>query len=297
MTITRERGGSSLARDHARAARRPTVGRPVGRLLRYRSRRVVPGERGMAVTRWDVLVLLRAAAVAAVALGIAWLVTAVTDEGGLSWGERAGRALPVTPLCSAVGVWGALAPVRARGEALALGALGRSPGQLVAAAVAGGALVALVAALAVGALRSVEVAGFFPTAAHANAWHWQDGGFDNRVQGLRVAADGAPTRLPGPREPSLGATAIPPHGRAAAATTTALSGAALSILAAHALLGLGTGSRRRTRWATFAAAMTAMAASVVLFQAAAVRHVPAMAGALPWLAVVVFAHRLYRDPS
>jgi hypothetical protein len=43
--------------------------------------------------------------------------------------------------------------------------------------------------------------------------------------------------------------------------------------------------------------MTAMAASVVLFQAAAVRHVPAMAGALPGLAVVVFAHRLYREPS
>jgi hypothetical protein len=249
------------------------------------------------VTRWDILVLVRAVAVSSVALGIAWLVTTVTDEGGLSWGERAGRTLPVTPLCSAVGVWGALAPVRARGEALALGALGRSPGQLVSAAVAGGALVALLAALAVGTLRSVEVAGFFPTAAHANAWQWRDGGFNNQVEGLRVDLDGAPTRLAGPRDPSPGPTAIPWHGRGAAAATTALSGIALSMLAAHALLGLGAGRRWRARWATFLVATTAAATNIALFQAAAVRHVPAMTGALPWLAVVVFAHRLYRVPS
>jgi hypothetical protein len=249
------------------------------------------------VTRWDILVLLRAAAVASVAVGIAWLVTAVTDEGGLSWGERAGRTLPVTPLCSAIGVWGALAPVRARGEALALGALGRSPGQLVAAAVAGGALMALLAALAVGTFRSVEVAGFFPTAAHANAWQWQDGGFNNPVQGLRVGADGAPARLAGPREPSPGLMAIPPHGREAAAATTALSGMALSMLVAHALLGLGADRRSRARWTTLLVGTGAVAINVALFQAAAVRHVPAMTGALPWLAVILFAHRLYRVPS
>jgi hypothetical protein len=251
----------------------------------------------LSVTRWDVLVLVRAVAIASVALGIAWLVTAVTDEGGLSWGERAGRALPITPLCSAVGVWGALAPVRARGEALALGAIGRSPGQLVAAAVAGGALVALMAALAVGTLRSVEVAGFFPTAAHANAWRWRDDGFDNAVQGLRVATDGAPTRLAGPRESSLGLTAIPLHGRAAAAATTALSGAALSMLVAHALLGVGARAARRASWVVLLTAAAAAVTNVVLFQAAAVRHVPALMGALPWLVVVLFAHRLYRAPA
>lgn len=250
---------------------------------------------GIRATRWDVFVLLRAAAVGAVALGMAWLVTAVTDEGGLSWGERAGRALPITPLCSAVGVWAALAPVRARGEALALGALGRSPGQMVGAAVAGGALVALVAALAVGTLRSVEVSGFFPTAAHANAWSWDGGAFTNRAEGLRVEADGAPTKLPGPREPSF-ATTIPAHGRAAAATTTAVAGTALSMLVAHAILGGGYAPRRRAPWATLLA-MTAAAMNVVLFQAAAVRHVPAMVGALPWLGVVLLAYWRYREAS
>ena len=256
------------------------------------------GARVFSVTRWDVLVLLRAAAVASVALGIAWLVTAVTDEGGLSWGERAGRALPVTPLCSAVGVWGALAPVRARGEALALGALGRSPGQLVAAAVAGGALISVVAALAVGTMRSVDVAGFFPTAAHANAWHWRDGEFVNPAEGLRVGADGVPARIAGPREASRELTAIPPGGRAAAATTTALSGAALAMLVAHLLLGPGAPSEGRgVPWGMIAAAIAPIATNVGLFQAAAVRLVPAMTGALPWLAVVVFAVRLYRVPS
>jgi hypothetical protein len=254
------------------------------------------GGYGAPVTRWDMLVLLRAAAVALVALGIAWLVTAVTDEGGLSWGERAGRTLPVTPLCSAVGVWGALAPVRARGEGLALEALGRSPGQVALAAIAGGALVALVAALSVGTVRSVEVAGFFPTAAHANAWQWKDGGFVNASKGLRVAVDGAPTRLEGPREPSAGAMSIPSYGRAAAATTTALSGAALAMLVAQALLGFGDGALRRSRWSMAAAALTAIAANVVLFQAAALRLVPAMTGALPWLVVVGFAGWGYREP-
>jgi hypothetical protein len=248
------------------------------------------------VTRWDVHVLVRAATVAAVVLGIAWLVTAVTDEGGLSWGERVGRTLPVTPLCAAVGVWGALAPVRARGESLALAALGRSPAQLAAAAIAGGALVALAAAVSVGTMRSVEVAGYFPTAARANAWRSQDGGFVNGAKGLRVGIDGVPARLAGPREPSMGPMAIPPHGRAAAAVTTALSGTALAILAAQALLGTSAERRRKRRWGMAAAATAAVAVNVVLFQAAAVHLVPAMTGALPWLGVVGFAFWAYREP-
>src|SRR6516225_7575407 len=86
-------------------------------------------------TRWDSRLFLRAAVVAVAALALAWLVTAATDEGGISWGERAGRALPLTPGCAAIGVWAALAPSVARGEVRALEALGRSPAQIGAAAV------------------------------------------------------------------------------------------------------------------------------------------------------------------
>src|SRR5260221_5419738 len=100
----------------------------------------------MRVTRWDANVLSRAAMIALLALALAWLVTAATDEGGVPWGERAGRTLPLAPLCAAIGAWGALAAVRARGEALALEALGRSPGGITAAAVGGRAGVGLVAA-------------------------------------------------------------------------------------------------------------------------------------------------------
>src|SRR5579871_4525753 len=108
------------------------------------------------MTRWDVHALLRAAGMAVAALALGWVLTAATDEGGVSWGERAGRTLPLTPLCAAVGAWGALAPVRARGEALALEALGRTRAQIAGAAVAGSAAVALVAALAMATVHAVS---------------------------------------------------------------------------------------------------------------------------------------------
>src|SRR6185312_432760 len=118
------------------------------------------------VTRWDAIVFFRAAVLAALALGLACLITAATDEGGVAWGERAGRTLPLTPICAAVGAWGALAAVRARGEVRALEALGRSRVQIAAAAVAGAAAVALVAAMCVGGLGGVDVAGFYPATVH-----------------------------------------------------------------------------------------------------------------------------------
>jgi hypothetical protein len=255
-------------------------------------------------TRWDALVLVRAAVVATVALVLAWLVTAATDEGGVPWGQRVGRTLPLTPLCAAFGAWAALAPARARGEVLALAALGRSVGQIAAAAVLGGASIALAAALAVGVVRSVDVAGFFPTAAHASSWRWQSGVFVNRPDSLEVEADGTPVHLDLPREAKATAL-IPPHGRAAAATTTALAGLALPMLLAHALLARVPGEEEheasefrwgtRTRWAVAVATGVAVAASVVIFQAAAVHLVPAILGALPWAALIAIALWRYRE--
>jgi hypothetical protein len=238
-------------------------------------------------TRWDARQLVRAVVVAAIALGLAWLVTAATDEGGIAWRERAGRTLPLTPLCAAVGAWVALAPVRARGEALALEALGRSPAQIAAAAAVGGALVALVAAMLLGAGgRAVDVAGFFPTATHAAAWTWDGAGFVDRVQGLRVGTDGAPQRFV--VEAGTVLTGVPPFGRAAAAVATALAGLALPLLVAHA-------SVVRARPLPVAlAAGAALAASVVLFQAAAARLVPAWLGVLPPLVLLAVAVRRWR---
>ena len=250
----------------------------------------------MRVTRWDANVLSRAAMVAMLALVLAWLVTAATDEGGVAWGERAGRTLPLTPFCAAIGAWGALAAVRSRGEALAMEALGRSPDEIAMAAVAGGALVALVAAVAIGGVRSVDVAGFYPTATHRGGWHWEGGDFVDAVQGLRVGADGAPVRL------ALGTewtrvTPIPRHGRAAAALATAFAGLALPMIVGRALLARPdpTSSRAaRERTATAMASAVAVACSVGLFQAAAVQRLPAVAAAIPSAALLVFAAWRYR---
>src|SRR6185437_13287824 len=123
-------------------------------------------------TPWDTRLFWRAAGSALAALALAWLVTAATDEGGVSWGERTGRTAPLAPLSAAVGVAIALAPARSRGEVGALASLGRSRLQVALAAVAGGATVALVAALVLASARTVDIAGFYPTATHGSAWRW-----------------------------------------------------------------------------------------------------------------------------
>jgi len=236
---------------------------------------------GNAWTAWDTQVFARAAGAAAATLVLAWLVTAATDEGGVPWGERVGRTLPLAPLCAALGVSAALAPVRWRGEAGALAALGRSRAQIAAGAVAGGALVALAAALFIGLIRRVDVAGFYPTATHASvgsAWRWEGGTFVDAVRGLRVAADG-----------------LPVHARAAAALTTALAGLALPMLLAHALLSRPPETRfdRRDGWIV-ATAIASVAASVVLFQSAAAHQLPAFSAAAPALVLLALAVQRYR---
>jgi hypothetical protein len=239
-----------------------------------------------AFTPWDARQLVRAATVAALTLAMAWMVTAATDEGGVSWGARAGRTLPLTPLCAAVGAWVALAPVRSRGEAVALQAIGRSPAQIAAAAVAGGALVAVVAAVLLGALHGVDVAGFFPTATRASAWTWSGAAFVDRAQGLSVGADGVPQWIAA--EPGAAPGGVPAYGRAAAALETALAGVALPLLLAHGLLV------RARALPLVAAGAAAVASSVVLFQAAAARQAPAALAVLPPVALLAFAVRRYR---
>jgi len=218
--------------------------------------------------------------------GLAWLVTAATDEGGVSWGERAGRTLPLTPFCATAGAWVALAPALSRGEALALAALGRSRAQIVAAAVAGSALVALAASVALGLARAVDVAGFFPTATHASAWSWSGAAFVDPLHGLRVAADGAPVRTAS--DAGRAYAGIPSWGRGAAAVVTALAGLALPLLLAHAVL-----ERSRVLPVVLATGVT-LAASVLLFQAAAAGHLHAALGTLPAAALLAFAVRRYR---
>ncbi len=241
---------------------------------------------------WDIRLLLRAGTVSAVALGLAWLITAATDEGGISWTERAGRTMPLTPACAAIGVWIALAPVCARGEALALGALGRSRAEVVAAAILGGALVSLLAAAAVAWSSGAEVAAFFPRAAHSSSWVWRDGFFVDRAEGILLRTDGAPVSMT-PEGWETG-EAVPRYGRAAAAGAIAVAGFAVPMVFAHAQLGQGDGARRDIVVAVLASSAAALG-SIVLFQSAAAGHVSALFGVAPPLLLLMFAAQRYRS--
>jgi hypothetical protein len=69
----------------------------------------------------------------------------------------------------------------------------------------------------------------------------------------------------------------------------------MPLLVAHALLGGEPGRRLGARDVGAAiAAGAAVTASVVTFQAASVRLVPALLGALPSFALLAFAWRRYR---
>jgi hypothetical protein len=265
--------------------------------------------RGPRWTEWDARCAGRAAVGAAVSLAVAWAVTAASDEGGLAWGERAGRALPFAPVCAAVGAWLALAPGRARGEDVALAALGRSPWERHAAAVAGGACVALLAALAMGVTSRVDVRGFYPRpGATAIAWRADGASFVSLDGRWRIDARGAPERLPAPARADSSDSSdagelpgddardgLPRHARAAAALATAIAGLALPALLTG-LVAAREGARAPRRRSVASAAglsVASLLATLLAFQAAAAERAPALVAAAPPLFLLVAAATLY----
>ena len=134
------------------------------------------------------------------------------------------------------------AGARARGETLALAALGRSNAQVGGAAVVGGSGLALAAALALAA-SPMSVAAFFPRAGAADVWTWDGDSFVDRAHGLRVGGDGTPA--PSAREANVEPSPVPPHGRLAAALSVALAGPAFAMIMAHWLLSRRPGVARR----------------------------------------------------
>jgi hypothetical protein len=119
-----------------------------------------------------------------------------------------------------------------------------------------------------------------------SAWTWTAATFTDPLHGLRVGADGAPVRIT--PDASRVLAGIPSYGRASAAAVTAVAGLALPLLLAHALV-------ERSRVLPVALlAGAAVAASVLLFQAAAAGHVSAALGAVPAATLLAFAVRRYR---
>ena len=273
------------------------------RTRRLRTRWPRYPRRTLASTRWHARAFARSAAVAALTLGLAWLVTVATDEGSISWGARAGRAFPLAPACAAIGTWAALAPIRPglQGATPAGAPLARGN---MTSAVAGGALVAWMAATIIAMAPAVTVTVFFPRSARASAWVWEDGAFIDHAQGLRVSADGTPTFLANKGSAPL--PAIPRHGRAAVSIATACVGLALPLLVSHALLvrsvgrTMGGADSRRSSHAVLIAVLAtgaALVASAVGFQAAAARNVSALLGMGPLALLLAFALARYRASS
>jgi hypothetical protein len=198
----------------------------------------------------------RAAAIAAVAALVVLLVVAATDAGG-PWSSRLGMTAALSPLVGALGASWAVRIARARGELLALAAVGADPGRAIFGAVLGGTAIGAIGAL-VASSGYADTSGLFP-----------------QVAARVFLPEGA-----GLYEPTLGLHLGP--------------GGALSIEAGReAAAGLSAGTEAFTRVALAAAAL-ACPAWVVEPQLSLARRVSVGAGALA-AAIVVFqgvaAHR------
>lgn len=234
------------------------------------------------MTAWDLRTFARALGATLIGIVVVWLVTAASDEGQLTVGIRAGRTLPLAPLCSAVGAALALGTARVRDETRALEALGRYPGQTARAAALGAALPSILIGLAIGTSSLIDVSGFYPRAPHGDTFVYADGAFTSPTLGVRVAEDGEPrpTQSSG-READEG---LPSHARGAASIATAMAGVALALVAARAALRVSLLHRRGRRRRRIVAAIQVFACALltlVAFQAAAARVAPAALAMLP----------------
>lgn len=246
------------------------------------------------MTLWDIRACLRALGAALLGLVVVWLVTAASDEGQLTVGARAGRTLPLAPLCSAVGAALALGTERVRQESRAFEALGRSPAETGRAAALGAAVPSLVIALAIALIPSVDVGAFYPRAANRDTFVASGDGFVSTTLGVRIDADGETHTLE--PEESASDDDLPRGARMAAAAATGLAGLSLALVAARAALRrslLDRRARRRMRAAALAEGLGCAILTLIAFQAAAARAGPAILAIVPplvLLAVAVVRH-------
>lgn len=252
------------------------------------------------MTAWDLRTFGRALGVTLFGLVVVWLVTATSDEGQLTVAVRAGRTLPLAPLCTAIGAALALGTSRVRNETRAIEALGRSPVQTSAAAAFGAALPSLLVGAAIGASAAVDVSGFYPRAPRGDTFMYVDGTFTSPTLGVRVGNDGVLTAI-GTAQPSED-DSLPRHARTVAAATTATAGLALALIAAKTALRESLETRRARRCRRVLAAIgTLLCALLTLvgFQAAAARVEPAALALVPsvlLLGVALLGYRR-RTPS
>jgi hypothetical protein len=244
------------------------------------------------VTSWDIRVLLRALGAALLGLVVVWLVTAASDEGQLTAGARAGRTLPLVPLCSAVGAALALGTARVRQESRAFEALGRSPAETGRASAIGAALPSLAIGAVIALVPSIDVAAFYPRPAGGDAFVETRDGYVSATLGVRIDAEGDTHPLDASAVPPPSDAGLPRGARGAAAGATALAGISLALVTTRAVLRrslLDRRARRRMRTLALLEGAGCAVLMLVAFQAAAARVAPPFAALVPPAALLALA--------
>ncbi len=203
----------------------------------------------------------RAAAVAGIPTLVGGVVVVATDAGG-PWSQRLGMTAALAPLCGAVGTLAAARIAAARGEVLALAAVGVRPARALLGTVVGGSAVGLLGPL-VAASRLADLDPLFPRPPAARIWIAEGGALHEITLGLRAGAHGD-LALEAPRAAVAGL----PAG-AAAFTIVAL---AVAAIACPAWIASSSGAVRR---AIVGAA--AVVAAIAAFQGVAASRLPAIA--------------------
>lgn len=186
---------------------------------------------------------LRSLAISALIFAVALGISAASDEGGVRFATRLARALPLAPLCGAIGVWLTSISERAKIEALALESIGRSPALNNAGAVFGGAFFALVASSLVAFSSHIDVEAIFPAFSSAPKIEWNGNEFVDSARGVSFAANGDIKTLSDAEKNPEAPTPItfPKHERAGAALALSLAAIAFPLFAASAIRRVSAG--------------------------------------------------------
>jgi hypothetical protein len=224
---------------------------------------------------WDTRLFLRSFVFAASASVLAALVGAATDEGGVAWSERASRVAPVVPVCCALAAYVSLSAAVARGELVALAAVGIRPGRAVLAAAAGATMFAAVTAGGIFA-GVLSASAFYPVVPKASVFIYDGARFVDASRGIAVEMSGAMSDLERTADMAASEAGLPRGARWVSALSTLVLGAGFSLAFARTLV------RDAPRMILVTSFLGALALGA--FQSAAVQSVP---GWSPLLVAVV----------
>lgn len=215
------------------------------------------------------------------------MISGATDEGSIAWVMRIARALPLVPACGAAVTVLALARASRRGELLALEAIGCSPARAALFVVIAASALSIAAAASVAGARGVALDAFFPRApSRADVRVDHDDGFRDDARGVRIARDGAMTRVAA-ADVALSAPRASGPRTASAALVLVAFGIAFPLVAARAT--------KRVEGKPLIAAAAMCALCILLLQAAAADRAPAVLAIFPAVALLVFAIVRYRS--